>query len=90
MRCAAPPEPQKRSFGTNSVVAKAAEAAAFSALGRLEESARALREALSARPDLNAPFLNRAFPFEHEQDIKKLSEFMLATFVPDRSENANT
>lgn len=67
--------------------AKAAEAAALTALGQEKAAAVALAEALAARPELNAAFLNRAYPFADQRDFKKLSEFMLGTFVPDMSQD---
>ncbi|WP_305985597.1 winged helix-turn-helix domain-containing tetratricopeptide repeat protein [Roseibium sp. MMSF_3544] len=70
--------------------AKAAEAAAFKALGQEKEAELALDEALAARPDLNAAFLNRAYPFADQRDFKKLSEFMLGNFVPDVSQDRST
>lgn len=70
--------------------AKAAKAAALKALGREELAATALQEALSARPELNAAFLNRAYPFADRRDFKKLSEFMLGTFVPDKKDETVT
>ncbi|WP_029062958.1 winged helix-turn-helix domain-containing protein [Labrenzia sp. DG1229] len=70
--------------------AKAAEAAALTALGRKDAAVVALEEALSARPELNAAFLNRAYPFADRRDFKKLSEFMLGTFVPDELQDIDT
>ena len=62
--------------------ALAAEAAALNALDQVDAANDALKAALAARPELDAAFLNRAFPFADPQDYQKLSDLMLGTFVP--------
>ncbi|QGX97484.1 tetratricopeptide repeat protein [Roseovarius faecimaris] len=62
--------------------ALAAEAAALKSLGRKAEAEKSLRRALIARPDLDAAFLDRAYPFAARQDYDKLAGLMLGTFVP--------
>ncbi|MEW9922498.1 winged helix-turn-helix domain-containing protein [Marimonas sp. MJW-29] len=65
--------------------ALAAEAAALNALGKETEAEEVLKEALNARPDLDAAFLDRAYPFADRQDYDKLAGLMLGTFVPAAS-----
>ncbi|SLN34483.1 Transcriptional regulator HilA [Roseovarius albus] len=69
--------------------AKAAEAAALNALGNTERATRALEEAITARPELNAAFLDKAYPFADRRDFYKIAELMLGTFVPDEHEESS-
>ncbi|MEO1562863.1 MAG: winged helix-turn-helix domain-containing protein [Pseudomonadota bacterium] len=62
--------------------ALAAEAAALTVLGEGESAKKAMSDALLARPDLDAAFLDRAYPFANRQDYNKLAGLMLGTFIP--------